>query len=66
MNNEITVQGMTCGHCAQAVTTELLKIESVHDVSVDVATGLVSFESDQEVSAADIAAAVDEAGYSVV
>jgi copper chaperone CopZ len=30
-----TVQGMTCGHCAASVTTELSKIIGVSDVNVD-------------------------------
>ena len=35
---------MTCGHCAQAVTTEVRAIAGVSDVQVDVATGRVTVE----------------------
>jgi copper chaperone len=36
------VDGMTCGHCAGAVTGELAGITGVLDVRVDVATGQVT------------------------
>ena len=36
------VKGMTCGHCEQAVTTELKNIEGVTDVAVDLETGDVT------------------------
>ncbi len=60
------VQGMTCDHCAGAVTAEVRKIEGVQDVSVDVAGGTVTITSDQDLSADAVSEAVDEAGYEVV
>ena len=30
----LPVNGMTCGHCIQAVTSELTQIKGVHDVAV--------------------------------
>jgi copper ion binding protein len=60
------VTGMTCGHCAGAVTEEVSKIPGVTGVQVDVAAGRVTVESDQPVAADAVAAAVDEAGYEVV
>ena len=30
----LPVNGMTCGHCVQAVTSELTQIKGVHDVAV--------------------------------
>lgn len=62
----ITVQGMTCGHCVQAVTTELSKLDGVHDVRVDLATGQVDVASAGPLDDAAVRAAVDEAGYEVV
>jgi copper ion binding protein len=63
---DYAVRGMTCGHCASAVTEEVSKIPGVTGVQVDVAAGRVSVESDQPVPADVVAAAVDEAGYEVV
>lgn len=58
-----SVTGMTCDHCKRAVTAELSRLDGVAAVDVDVATGLVTVESDQPLDRALVAAAVDEAGY---
>ncbi|WP_222269723.1 heavy-metal-associated domain-containing protein [Modestobacter marinus] len=60
------VTGMTCGHCASAVTEEVVKIPGVTGVQVDVAAGRVTVESEQPLATNAVAAAVDEAGYEVV
>ena len=65
MRTEITVVGMTCAHCVSAVTAELSAIAGVNSVEVDLESGHVSIESADELSANDIAAAIDEAGYSL-
>ncbi|GIJ32511.1 heavy-metal-associated domain-containing protein [Verrucosispora sp. WMMD703] len=57
------VQGMTCGHCVNAVSTEIGAIEGVKDVQVDLAAGRVTVTSDQPLSDDAVRAAVDEAGY---
>ena len=61
-----TVQGMTCSHCVHAVTTEISAIPGVSDVAVDLASGLVTVTADTDPSAESVAAAVDEAGYTLV
>ncbi|GGN74425.1 cation transporter [Nocardia rhizosphaerihabitans] len=58
-----TVTGMTCGHCVSSVKQEIGKIDGVTSVDVDLASGLVRVDSANELSEADVAAAVDEAGY---
>ena len=58
-----TVDGMTCDHCRHAVTAEISAVPGVDAVDVDLATGLVTVTADGPVDRADIAAAVDEAGY---
>ena len=63
---DYAVRGMTCGHCASAVTEEVSKIPGVTGVQVDVAGGRMTVGSDQPMSADAVAAAVDEAGYEVV
>ena len=60
-----TVEGMTCGHCVQAVTVELTKVPGVHGVEVELATGEVSVDSDGPLPLDAVRAAVDEAGYAL-
>jgi copper chaperone CopZ len=61
-----TVTGMTCEHCRRAVTEEISAVEGVESVTVDLATGTVTVAASRPVDRADITAAVDEAGYSLV
>lgn len=61
-----TVQGMTCGHCAAAVTREVERVGGVDAVRVDVGAGTVIVETTGVVSDEAITAAVAEAGYTVV
>jgi len=60
------VDGMTCDHCRRAVTEEISAVAGVESVTVDLATGTVTVATTSPVDRADIAAAVDEAGYSLV
>ncbi|MBO0876710.1 MAG: heavy-metal-associated domain-containing protein [Pseudonocardia sp.] len=61
----VTVLGMSCEHCAQAVTDELGAVSGVRSVDVTVSSGFVTVTSDRELAASEIANAVREAGYSV-
>jgi copper chaperone CopZ len=61
-----TVSGMTCGHCVNAVTSEISQLEGVTEVRVDLASGAVTVASEAPLEDAAVAAAVDEAGYQVV
>ncbi|TMR88273.1 heavy-metal-associated domain-containing protein [Nonomuraea basaltis] len=60
-----TVKGMTCGHCVSSVKEEVGEVAGVTTVEVDLASGLLTVESDSPVDAAKIVAAVEEAGYEV-
>jgi copper chaperone len=60
------VSGMSCGHCVTAVSTEIAKLPGVTGVSVDLATGSVTVTSAAQLAHAEVAAAVDEAGYELV
>lgn len=60
------VDGMTCGHCVNAVSTEVGALPGVADVQVDLATGAVTVRSERPVPFDEIVRAVDEAGYRVV
>ncbi len=61
----ITVTGMTCGHCVGAVESEVSQIEGVRDVDIDLDSGAVVITSDGPLDLSVVAAAVDEAGYEV-
>jgi copper chaperone CopZ len=61
-----TVTGMTCDHCRRAVTQEISAVSGVEAVAVDLASGTVTVTAQQPVDRAEIAAAVDEAGYALV
>ena len=59
------VTGMTCEHCARAVSAELRAIDGVSDVAVELVPGgasAVTVTSDAPLAAAAVAAAIDEAG----
>ena len=59
------VTGMTCGHCAQAVTSELKALEGVTDVDVDLVAGgtsTVTVTSTQPLEETQVGSALDEAG----
>ncbi|MGV0739979.1 heavy-metal-associated domain-containing protein [Mycobacterium sp. DBP42] len=61
----VTVSGMTCGHCAASVREEVGALPGVRTVEVDLATGLVTIDSDSQVDVSAIIDAVAEAGYAV-
>ena len=58
-----TVEGMTCGHCVNAVTAEVGHVLGVSGVDVDLATGELRVTSRAPVDQAAVRAAVEEAGY---
>ncbi|MCW2781152.1 MAG: Heavy metal transport/detoxification protein [Marmoricola sp.] len=64
MSTTYDVTGMTCAHCAAAVTSEIQSIPGVTGVEVDVETGRVVVHG-EGVSDDAVAAAVDEAGYAL-
>ena len=60
-----TVSGMTCGHCAGAVTSELKSLDGVTDVHVELVAGgtsTVTVISSAPLDKAQVVAALDEAG----
>lgn len=58
-----TVTGMTCAHCANSVTEEVVLVPGVTDVRVDLDTGALTVTSDAPVEDGAVRAAVEEAGY---
>ncbi|GGL44206.1 heavy-metal-associated domain-containing protein [Phycicoccus endophyticus] len=64
-SQQFRATGLTCDHCARAVTEELTALEGVSDVAVTVVADGVStvrVTGERELADAEVAAALDEAG----
>ncbi len=61
----ITVTGMTCSHCVNAVQTEIGRLPGVSGVDVDLATGAVTVTAEPIPAGDALRQAVDEAGYEI-
>jgi copper chaperone len=59
------VEGVTCDHCVQTVSSEVGKVDGVQDVDVQLATGEVTVTG-ETVDDTAIRSAIKEAGYEVV
>ena len=60
---EITVKGMSCGHCAAAVTKALEALPGVTQVQIDLTSGRVSFASANPIPKEELARVIKAAGY---
>jgi copper ion binding protein len=58
---QLKVTGMSCNHCISMVNKAVAKLQADAKVAVDLAQQQVDVESD--LTAEDIIAALDEAGY---
>ncbi|WP_412026467.1 CopZ family metallochaperone [Deinococcus yunweiensis] len=61
MTTELTVSGMTCGHCEKAVESALKGVPGVEDVRVNLQSGTATVQGDADPQA--LMAAVTEEGY---
>ena len=61
----LTITGMTCSHCVNAVTAEIGQLDGVTGVQIDLSTGTATIDSNHQLDSVAVAAAVDEAGYEV-
>ncbi|MGW5441613.1 heavy-metal-associated domain-containing protein [Nocardia asteroides] len=59
----VTVTGMTCSCCANAVNKAVGKIAGVNAVEADFASGRVTIDAMGALDRRVVAAAVNEAGY---
>ncbi|QQS01806.1 MAG: heavy-metal-associated domain-containing protein [Austwickia sp.] len=65
----VKINGMTCANCVKHVTEELTALPGVTDVAVSLVpdgTSTATLTSDAPLASEAVAAAVDEAGYTVV
>ena len=60
---KLKVDGMTCGHCVQAVTKAVEALPSVDGARVDLEAGEVSVEGNADERS--VRKAIEEAGYEV-
>ena len=60
---ELTVQGMTCGHCVQAVTRAIQALDAAARVSVELEKGRLHAET--ALDRAEVVRAVEGEGYRV-
>jgi copper chaperone len=58
-----TVTGMTCGHCVEAVKSEVGQVSGVTSVDVELENGTVTVTGVAAPDVAQIKEAVEEAGY---
>jgi copper chaperone len=62
-NAKFNVSGMTCGHCVAHVKEALEATSGVVSAAVDLDAKTAEVEYNSEISAAEIAAVIDAAGY---
>ena len=62
---DYVVAGMTCEHCTQAVTEEVLAVPGVREVLVRLDGGSMTVTSAEPVDFDELSAAVSEAGYTL-
>jgi copper ion binding protein len=60
------VEGMTCSHCVNSVSSEVGALPGVRAVDVDLETGAVTVTSEKPLDTDAVRGAVDEAGYELV
>ncbi|MGA1796574.1 MAG: heavy-metal-associated domain-containing protein [bacterium] len=61
----VTIRGMSCGHCVEAVTKAMQQIEGVEEIDVDLKTGRVTFEETAPVDMEIIRERIEGAGYEI-
>jgi copper chaperone len=62
---EIKVKGMSCGHCAAAVTRALESLPGITQVQVDLDAGRVTYQTQGQATIEEVVQAVKAAGYEV-
>lgn len=65
MTKRLSIEGMSCGHCAGRVTSALTKVQGVTSATVDLATNSAVVEG-AELADDRLKEAVADAGYDVV
>ena len=60
---EFHVEGMTCQHCVSAITSAVRAVDAAAQVQIDLSEKSMRIASGKDIKT--LAAAIDEAGYTV-
>ena len=63
MTKKITIEGMTCGHCAMHVEEALKEVSGVKSAKVNLSEKSATVELDHEVDDGKFKEAIEEVGY---
>ena len=66
MKKQITIEGMSCGHCVKHVENALMEVSGVEKVAVNLQAKNAIVELKQEVEDSILKEAIAEAGYDAV
>ena len=59
----LTVKGMSCNHCKQAVNQALEALPGVSDVTVDLEKGEATWKESQTLDIAEVKKAINKLGF---
>lgn len=65
MEQHITIEGMSCQHCVQSVTTTLEGLDGVENVRVTLETGEAVFDTTGPVNMDEVREAILKIGFGV-
>lgn len=66
MKQEVTVKGMTCQGCANAVKTKFEKIKGVNSVEVDLDNDRATLTTEIEIPKDSLQTALEDTNYKVI
>ncbi len=62
---EIIVEGMTCEHCVRRVEKAILSTGKAKNAQIDLTTGKVTFEKEEDLSLEEVKNNIEMFGYKV-
>lgn len=62
---QVTVKGMSCGHCVASVTKALEALDGVDNVKVTLETGIAEYDEKKPVDKAAVKDAIQRIGFEV-
>ncbi len=62
---ELSIEGMSCGHCVTSVRNQLAKLKDVHVEDVQIGKARVRYD-ERTTAVTDLARAIEDAGYKLV
>ena len=66
METILKVEGMTCGHCKEAVEGAVNKLDGVKSAAVDLEAANVTVDHEESVTVETMKEAIEDQGYDVV